>query len=114
MGKVDDRMSGNAVRMSGSAVVPPPVLLPGDDLMKLFRLAAFAAVVFLAACTSSPTDSATNATSPSFDGGNMIGSGNYTGEDPGTIGGGNDPQGTTSDTTSTSPGRGGASLGSGN
>ncbi len=49
--------------------------------MKLFRLAAFAAiaaVVSLAACTSSPTNSAaTDATGPSFDGGNMIGSGNY-------------------------------------
>lgn len=83
--------------------------------MKLFRLAAFAAVVSLAACTSSPTDSAaTNATKPSFNGGNMVGSGNYTGEGPGTIGGGNDPQGAASDTTSTSPGRGGGGLGSGN
>ncbi|HYW11830.1 MAG TPA: hypothetical protein VE871_07720 [Longimicrobium sp.] len=45
--------------------------------MKLFRLAALAAAVSLAACTSSPTDSATTAPTPSFDGGGGIGTGNY-------------------------------------
>lgn len=83
--------------------------------MKLFRLAAFAAVVSLAACTSSPTSPArTDATNPSFDGGNTLGSGHYSGEGPGTFGSGDHTEGAASDTTSTEPRRGGGGLGSGN
>lgn len=83
--------------------------------MKLLRLAAFAAVASLAACTSFPTSPAsTDAANPSFDGGNMIGSGNGTGDGSGVVGSGSEAQGVASDTTSTPPERGGASLGSGN
>jgi hypothetical protein len=82
--------------------------------MKLLRLVAIAAAVSLAACSSSPTDSV-RAGAPSFDGGNMLGTGNYTGGDgPGMIGNGNEGQGLASDTTTTSTERGGGGLGSGN
>lgn len=82
--------------------------------MKLLRLFAIAAVVSLAACSSSPTDSV-RAGAPSFDGGNMLGTGNYTGEDgPGMMRSGNEGQGLASDTTTTTPERGGGGLGSGN
>lgn len=77
--------------------------------MKLFRLAAFAAVVSLAACTSSPTDSAaTDVTTPSFDGGSSLGSGNYS--DDGVYNGGTTVP---ADTTNNSQ-RGGNMIGSGN
>lgn len=80
--------------------------------MKLLRLVAVAAAVSLAACTSSPTDSA-RAGAPSFDGGNMLGTGSYEGADGGSgLGSGNERQGLASDTTSA--GRGGNTLGSGN
>lgn len=83
--------------------------------MKLLRLAAFAAVVFVAACTSSPTGSArTDAANPSFDGTNLIGSGAYANEGPGPFGSGNEGQGIATDTTSNPPQRGGGGLGSGN
>lgn len=82
--------------------------------MKQLRLAAFAAAVLLAACTSSPTNSTrSDATAPSFDGGAGLGSGNYVAEGgPGTIGGGTENQTTASDSTENQ--RGGATLGSGN
>lgn len=92
--------------------------------MKLLRLAAFAAVVSLAACTSSPTESArTDAVNASFDGGNTLGSGYSAGEQgPGMLGSGTE---STSDggnglgsgnvqSDTTSAGRGGNGLGSGN
>jgi hypothetical protein len=91
--------------------------------MKSLRLSALAAVLLLAACsTSAPTEPA-QVGSPSFDGGSSLGSGNRDGGN--TIGSGNDATqeggvgtmgsggGTTSsDTTGTQ--RGGGSLGSGN
>jgi hypothetical protein len=74
--------------------------------MKLLRLAALAAGVMLAACTSTPTGSTHSDTAtPSYDGGNTLGSGHYAG--------GEDAYGfdsVASDTT----GRGGNGLGSGN
>ena len=83
--------------------------------MKLLRLTAFAAVVSLAACTSSPTESArTDAVNASFDGGNTLGSGaESTSEGGGGLGSGNytaDAGTTPADTT----GRGPGMLGSGN
>lgn len=75
--------------------------------MKLLRLLAIAAVVSLAACTSSPTESArTDAGSPRFDGGGGLGSGNYS--DDGLLDEGATPAQT--DTTARGPGM----LGSGN
>lgn len=72
--------------------------------MKLLRLAAVAAVLSLAACTSSPTDSA-RAGAPSFNGGGGLGSASFSDEgfsDTGTM---------PADTT---VGRGPGMLGSGN
>lgn len=86
--------------------------------MKLLRLAAFAALVSLAACTSSPTEpSSTRSTSPvaegafsgsqsTSDGGNMLGSGNYS--DDGLMDEGTPP--VPADTTARGPGM----IGSGN
>lgn len=73
--------------------------------MKPLRLAALAALVSLAACTSSPTQSAQPA-GPSFDGGNMLGTGNYVAEE-------GEGQGLAGDTTVVTE-RGGNGLGSGN
>lgn len=89
--------------------------------MKPLRLLALASVLAVAACTSSPTTSADSA-APSFDGGNMIGGGNYTGDPdgPGTAGSGNSSDdggaslGSGNNTASDTTGRGGGSLGSGN
>jgi hypothetical protein len=77
--------------------------------MKPLRLSAVAAVLLLAACTASPTDSATTAADarPSLDGGGSLGSGNRTG-DYGTGGA------TTQSDTVPEPGRGGGSHGGGN
>jgi hypothetical protein len=98
--------------------------------MKSLRLTALAAALVLGACSSpTPTDPAISASRPSFDGGGMVGSGNFTGEteDGGnTLGSGNGiGTGGTEDgggmigsgnrTESTdSTGRGGNTLGSGN
>lgn len=83
--------------------------------MKLLRLFAIAAVVSLAACSSSPTDSV-RAGAPSFDGGNMLGTGNYVTEpdtqNPSDGGNGLGSGNFSGDSTST--GRGGNGLGSGN
>ncbi|HEY0023655.1 MAG TPA: hypothetical protein VGB24_12115 [Longimicrobium sp.] len=84
--------------------------------MKSMRLAAAAAFLVLAACSSSATEpAATHADSPSFDGGNTMGSGNATGEDGGgMMGSGNDAETTTSaDSTGAVDGRGINTLGSG-
>jgi hypothetical protein len=97
--------------------------------MKPLRLAALAAALFLGAC-SSPTDSVRLDAGASFDGGGMIGSGNFTSEtqDGGnTLGSGNgvgtgsggggtttsDTGGTTTSTDSTTQ-RGPGMMGSGN
>ena len=82
--------------------------------MKSLRFAALAAALVLGACsTSSPTDPATSASHPSFDGGGMVGSGNGVGtgstEDGGnTLGSGNRTE------SGDSTGRGGNMIGSGN
>jgi outer membrane biogenesis lipoprotein LolB len=83
--------------------------------MKSMRLVAAAAILVLAACSSSATEpAATRAERPSFDGGNTMGSGNAAGED----GGGMMGSGNEAETTSTMPadttGRGINTLGSGN
>ncbi len=77
--------------------------------MKSHRLAALAAALVLAACSSpAPTEtSVREAAGPSFDGGNTIGSGNAAGGGTGGYTG-------ESTTTSDSTGRGGGFLGSGN
>ena len=92
--------------------------------MKLLRLAALAAGVLLAACTSSPTSSARpDAVGPNFNGGSTLGSGNYAGDGTGNTvveiglsGSGDDGQFLASDSTGTASGseRGGGGLGSGN
>lgn len=89
--------------------------------MKLLRLAAAAAVIALAACTSSPTNSAgTDATSPSLDGGSTLESGLHAGEgDPSgaespSDGGNGLGSGNYAPADSTITGRGGNGLGSGN
>lgn len=79
--------------------------------MRPFRSLAFAAALVLAAaCTSSPTDTpSVDPAGPSFDGGNMVGSGTGSTENGGgSLGFGNNTA--SSDTTT----RGGGSLGSGN
>jgi hypothetical protein len=77
--------------------------------MKLFRLAALAVFVALAACTSSPAEpAAADLSSASLDGGSAPDSGSESTSD-GESGSGS---GTHSDSTTT--GRGGNGLGSGN
>ena len=81
--------------------------------MKPFRLAAFAVAILLAACTTSPTDPARlDSTSPSFDGGTMLGSGNNSGEEG--AGTATTESGSPAPSDSTGTGRGINTLGSGN
>lgn len=86
--------------------------------MKSMRFVAAAALLVLAACSSSATEpAATRADRPSFDGGNTLGSGNATGDNGGgMMGSGNDEQTTTTsaDSTGTVDGRGINTMGSGN
>lgn len=82
--------------------------------MKSLRLAALAAALVLGACSSAtPTDPALlDSATPSFDGGNMLGSGNNSMEDGGgMIGSGNGTAST--DSTGTTE-RGPGMMGSGN
>jgi hypothetical protein len=87
--------------------------------MKSMRLAAAAAFLVFAACSSSATEpAATRADRPSFDGINTMGSGGRTEDNGGgMMGSGNDAQTTSttaSDSTGAVDGRGGNGMGSGN
>jgi hypothetical protein len=75
--------------------------------MKPLRLAALAAALFLGACSSvTPTDPGASGSEPSFDGGNMLGSGNGVGTGSGSGG--------TTTSTDTTTQRGPGMAGSGN
>lgn len=95
--------------------------------MKPFRLGVFAVAIALGACTSSPTSHSADPAGPSYDGGNMIGTGNAE-EGPGMLGSGNleeeddggnglgsgNVAGSNTSSDSTTNERGGNGLGSGN
>lgn len=81
--------------------------------MKPLRLSVIAVALVLAGCTASPTDAPRDQATPSFnEGGNTTGSGSSEGD--GVTEEGGTPVGTTAPTDSTTTGRGGNGLGSGN